>query len=228
MEHLVKDHLKGLILIAGRTGSGKTTTLASLVRYLSGINEGVIIIIEDPIEYVHDNSKGIIKQRELGRDTISYASATRNALRQNPDVLVIGEILDVETLDLVLTAAESGTLVLSTIHAPTTAHVLDRIASFYPAEMQRHILYRLSLVLKGIITQELFPRISGENGLVPAVEVFLVNDFARKIIREGEGRLVPDHLRIGKSMGMQSMQDSLEDLVHKGIVDVVYLKEYII
>lgn len=154
---LIGKHTKGLIVIAGRTGSGKTTTMASLVGYLSKIITGVIISIEDPIEYIQEKGECIIKQRELGRDTISYASAIRNALRQNPDALIIGEILDVETLELVLTASESGMLVITTIHSASISQVLDRIMSFFPAEMQKHILTRLSLVLKGIIVQELFP-----------------------------------------------------------------------
>ncbi len=225
-ERLVKNNSRGLILISGRTGSGKTTTLASLLGYLSKIINGVIISIEDPIEYLQEKSPCIIKQRELGDDTVSYASALRNALRQNPDVLTIGEVLDKETIELLLTAAESGMLVLTTIHSATVSQVLDRIVSFFPVEAQKHILTRLSLVLKGIIVQDLFPRIIGEEGLVLASEVFLVNETGKKIIREGDWKQIPDIILRGKAQGMQSMKDSIEELVNKGIIDMGYLKEY--
>jgi twitching motility protein PilT len=226
-ERLLKQNSRGLILISGRTGSGKTTTLASFISYLSKIINGVIISIEDPIEYIQEKSHCIIKQRELGDDTVSYASALRNALRQNPDVLIIGETLDKETIELLLTAAESGMLVFSTIHSASVTQVMDRIASFFPAEAQKHILTRLSLVLKGIIVQDLFPRLIGEEGLVLAVEVFLVNENAKKIIRDGDWRQMPDLILRGKAQGMQSMKDSIEDLVKKGIIDMDYLKEYL-
>ncbi len=225
-ERLMRDSHRGLIVIAGRTGSGKTTTLASLVSYLGKLINGVIISIEDPIEYIQEQRGCIIKQRELGRDTISYASAIRNALRQNPDVLIIGETLDVETLELVLTAAESGMLVLTTIHSASISQVLDRVVSFFPAETQKHILTRLSLVLNGIIVQELFPRIVGEAGLVPAVEVFLMNDTGRKMIRDGDWKQIPDYILRGKDQGMQFMKDSIEDLVRRGIIDIGYSKGY--
>ena len=226
-ESLIKNHTRGLIIIAGRTGAGKTTTLASLISYLSNIINGVIISIEDPIEYIQEKSQCIFKQRELGRDTISYASALRNALRQNPDALVIGEILDAETMELVLNAAESGTLVFTTIHSASVTQVLDRIASFFPAEVQKHTLVRLSLVLKGIIVQELFPRIIGGEGLVLATEVFLVNEIGKKIIRESDWKLIADYILRGKNQGMQSMKDSIENLVNKGIIDIGYSKEFL-
>jgi twitching motility protein PilT len=226
-ESLIKNHTKGLIIIAGRTGAGKTTTLASLISYLSNIINGVIISIEDPIEYIQERSQCIIKQREIGRDTVSYASAIRNALRQNPDALVIGEILDAETMELVLNAAESGTLVFTTIHSASVTQVLDRIASFFPMEAQKHTLTRLSLILKGIIVQELFPRSIGDESLVLATEVFLVNETGKKIIRESDWKLIPDYILRGKGQGMQTMKDSIENLVNKGIIDIGYTKEFL-
>ena len=225
-ERLIKNSTKGLILIAGRTGAGKTTTLSSLLSYLSKLISGVIISIEDPIEYIHDKGQCIIKQRELGTDTVSYASALKNALRQNPDVLIIGETLDRETMELVLTAAESGMLVLTTLHSSSVVQVMDRIASFFPVEAQKHILTRLSLILKGIIVQNLFPRIMGTEGLVVAAEVFLMNENGKKLIREGDWQQISDYILRGKSQGMQSMKDSVEDLVNKGIIDISYLREY--
>jgi twitching motility protein PilT len=161
----------------------------------------------------------------LGRDTISYASAIRNALRQNPDVLIIGEILDRETLELVLTAAESGMLVLTTIHSGSISQVLDRVTSFFPAETQKHIMTRMSIVLNGIVVQELFPRKIGGEGLIPAVEVLLMNETGRKMIRDGDWKQIPDYILRGKAQGMQFMKDSIEELVNKGIIDMGYLKE---
>jgi twitching motility protein PilT len=220
------ENRKGLILVAGRTGSGKTTTLASMIESLNNDREGIVVSIEDPIEYVHVNKKCFIKQREIGKDTISYAMAVKNALRQNPDVLVIGEILDGPTMEIAMTAAESGTLVLTTIHAPNSAQALDRVSSFFPPDMQKHIFARLSLMLKGIITQELFPRLDGKE-LVPAVEVLVMNDPARKIIRDGDWKQIPNIVQTGRSLGMQTMQDSIEQLVRKGLIDIQYLREFL-
>ena len=225
-ERLIKNNLKGLILIAGRTGAGKTTTLSSLLSYLSKIISGVIVSIEDPVEYIQEKGQCIIKQRELGTDTVSYASAIRNALRQNPDVLIIGETLDKDTMELVLTAAESGMLVLTTIHAGSVVQVMDRIASFFPTEAHQNILTRLSLALKGIIVQNLFPSIIEGKGLVIAAEIFLVNYLGKKIIRDGAWQQIPDIILRGKSQGMQTMKDAVEELVNKGIIDMGYLNEY--
>jgi len=227
IEGLIKNHTKGLILIAGRTGAGKTTTLASLVSYLSKIKSGVIVSIEDPIEYIQEKNQCIVKQREIGRDTVSYASALQNALRQNPDILVIGETLNAETMELVMTAAESGALVLTTLHAGSAIQTLDRITSFFPIEAQKHILARLSLILKGVIVQELFPRLIGDEKLVLGTEIFLVNENGKKIIREGDWKLVPDYILRGKSFGMQTMKESIEALVNKGIIDMAYTKEFL-
>ncbi|OQX80298.1 MAG: hypothetical protein B6D56_05390 [Candidatus Omnitrophica bacterium 4484_70.1] len=216
------NNKKGLILVAGRTGSGKTTTLASMVEYLNTTREGIIICIEDPIEYVHTNKKCIIKQREVGKDTLSFFNAAKNALRQNPDILVIGEILDAETMDITLTAAESGTLVLTSLHAPNSAYALDRIVSLFPAELQFHILTRLSLVLLGIITQELVPRADGR-GLVLASEVLVINDALRRIIRQGDWKQISTFLQTGRAIGMRSMEESLRELYREGLIGREYL-----
>ncbi len=216
------NNKKGLILVAGRTGSGKTTTLASMVEYLNTTREGIIICIEDPIEYVHTNKKCIIKQREVGKDTLSFFNAAKNALRQNPDILVIGEILDAETMDITLTAAESGTLVLTSLHAPNSAYALDRIVSLFPAELQFHILTRLSLVLLGIITQELVPRADGK-GLVLASEVLVINDALRRIIRQGDWKQISTFLQTGRAIGMRSMEESLRELYREGLIGREYL-----
>ncbi len=217
------DNDKGLILISGRTGSGKTTTLAAMVEYINNKRDAIIVCIEDPIEYIHINNKSIIKQREIGRDTLSFYNATKNALRQNPDVLVIGEILDMETMETAITAAETGSLVLTSIHAGNVAQALDRITSFFPADLQKHILKRLSLILKGVIAQELIPRVDNK-GLVLASEILIATSAVRRIIREGDWKQIPSLIQMGKNIGMQSMQDSLERLYRNKLIDEEYLK----
>jgi len=219
------DNQRGLILVAGRTGSGKTTTLASMVEMLNEKRKGIIISVESPIEYIHTNRNCIIKQREVGRDTLSFFNAAKNALRQGPDVLLIGEILDKETIEVAVTAAETGMLVLTSIHAADSSQALDRVMSFFPAEMQKHILIRLSLVLKGVITQTLIPRSDGK-GLVVGAEVVVVNDAIRRIVRDGDWRQIPTVIQTSRNIGMQSMKMSLERYYLQGIIDGEYLKEY--
>jgi len=219
----ILENKKGLILAGGRTGAGKSTTLASMVELLNNKTMGVIIFIEDPIEYIHTNNKCIIKQREAGNDTLSFANAARNALRQNPDILVIGEILDKETMEIALTAAESGTLVLTSIHGVTSPQVLDRIISFFPIDAQKHVLSRLSLILKAMITQELIPRADGK-GFVAAAEILVVNNAMKRIIRDGGWKEITTAILGGKNLQMQSMRESIEKLYRDGIISGEYLK----
>lgn len=224
VEELMKNK-KGLILVAGRTGSGKTTTLASMVEVLNNKRRGIVICIEKPIEYIHTNKQCIIKQREVGRDTLSFSNAAKNALRQSPDILLIGEILDAETMEVAITAAETGMLILSSIHAADSSQALDRIISFFPAELQRHMLTRLSLILKGVITQDLIPRIDGKS-LVVAAEILVVNDAMRRVVRDGDWKQIPTIIQTGRNIGMQSMRMSLEQYFNKGLIDLEYLREY--
>ncbi len=220
------ENKKGLILIAGRTGSGKTTTLASMVELINNKKENIIITIEDPVEYLHTNKKSIIKQREVGRDTVSFAKAAKNALRQNPDVLVIGEILDMETMEVAISASESGVLVISSIHGATSIQALDRVTSFFPADMQKHILSRLALMLKGVITQELLPRLDGK-GLLVAAEVLIMSSAMKRLVKEGEWYQIPSIIETGKNLGMLSMEESIMKYYRDGLIDGEYIKEYV-
>lgn len=216
------SNTRGLILIAGRTGSGKTTTLASMVEYINNRRNSIIVCIEEPIEYLHENKGCIIKQREVGRDTLSFYNAAKNALRQNPDVLVVGEILDMETMETAITAAETGTLVLTSIHAGTSAQTFDRVTSFFPADTQKLILGRLSLILKGVIIQNLIPRVDGE-GLVLATEITIVNSAVRRVIRDAEWNQIPSLIQINRNIGMQTMKNSLEKLHNMGLIQEEYV-----
>jgi twitching motility protein PilT len=195
-----------------------------MVNYLNNNRSGIVVTIEDPVEYIHTNNKCIIKQREIGRDTLSFSAAAKNALRQNPDILVIGEILDVETMDVAITAAETGSLVLATIHAGNCVQALDRAIGFFAPDVQKNILSRLSMVVKGVITQMLIPKLD-ESGLVVAAEVLVANDAIRKLIRTADWKSIPSFIQTGKNLGMQLMRDSLEVFCQQGIIDPAYLLE---
>ncbi|MFC1514462.1 type IV pilus twitching motility protein PilT [Candidatus Omnitrophota bacterium] len=221
----MSDHKKGLIIVSGRTGSGKTTTLSSIVEYINSRRDCIIISIEKPIEYLHTNIKSIIKQREVGRDTLSFSNAARNALRQNPDVLIIGEILDMETMEVAITAAETGMLVLTSIHAGEASQALDRVASFFSAELQKHMLTRLSLILLGVIAQNLIPRKDGK-GLIVATEILAANNALRRVMREGDWKQIPSVIMSGKSLGMQTMRQCLEDYFQQDLIESEYLAEF--
>ena len=212
----------GLIIIAGRTGSGKSTTIASLVELYNQEKKGVIVSLEDPIEYLHTDRKCIIKQREIGVDTLSFANAARNALRQDPTVLVIGEILDQATMEVAITAAESGILVFTTLHAANSTQALDRVISFFPPEVQRHMLSRLALVLRGVTTQLLLPRMD-KSGFTLISEVVTSTDAVKSIIRNGDWAQIRSIIQTGKNEGMQTFKDSLENAYRQGLIDAEYL-----
>ncbi|MFH1508464.1 MAG: PilT/PilU family type 4a pilus ATPase [Candidatus Omnitrophota bacterium] len=223
-EQMIMENRSGLILVAGRTGSGKSTTLASMVEFLNNKRVSLVITIEKPIEYIHTNKTCIIKQREVGKDTLSFSNAAKNALRQSPDILLIGEILDPETMEVAITAAETGMLVISSIHATDSSQALDRIISFFPAELQKHMLTRLSLILKGIITQSLLPR-KDNNKLIVASEVMLMNNAMRRIVRDGDFKQIQSVIQMSGNIGMQSMRTSIEQCIAKGLIDIHYLQE---
>jgi twitching motility protein PilT len=211
------QHKRGLILISGRTGSGKSTTMASMVEFINRHRQGIIFTVESPIEYLFNNQKAIIKQREVGKDTNSFYNAAKSALRQNPDVLVVGEIRDMETMDTVLTAAETGTLVIATIHAGDSVQSIDRVASFFPADQHDAIFARLSLTLRGVIAQQLIPRVDSD-GAVVACELLLVSDSIKRAIRDKDLKSIPSFIETGRQAGMQSMQMSLDFLYQKGMI----------
>lgn len=208
---------KGLILVTGPTGSGKSTTLAAMIGWLNQQAHLRIITIEDPIEFVHPDNQCSIIQRELGSDTHSFATAVRQSLRQNPDVILIGEMRDLETMSAALTAAETGHLVLSTLHTVDAVRTVDRFVSVFPPHQQPLIRMQLSMVLEGVIAQVLLRRASGR-GRVAAFEIMLGIPAIRNLIREGKTHQLLSYMQVGRQYKMQTMQQALEDLTNRGIV----------
>lgn len=207
---------RGLILVTGMTGSGKSTTLASMVDYRNTHSQGHIITIEDPIEYHHEHKKSIITQREVGVDTENYAIALKNALRQRPDVILVGEIRDREVMEQALTASETGHLCLATIHTNNSYQAIQRIVNLFPEEQQHQICFNLSTNLKAIISQRLMPKVS--NGLTVALEVLLNEGHVRELIYEGKFSKIKDIIEANQAMGMRSFDQSLLALYTKGLI----------
>lgn len=205
---------KGLILVTGPTGSGKSTTLASLIDIINSTQERHIITLEDPIEYVHNHKKGIVNQREVGSDTESFHSALRAALRQDPDVILVGEMRDPETVSIALTAAETGHLVFSTLHTVGSAKTIDRIVDMFPAEQQQ-IRTQLSTVCEGVISQQLIQTIDGRNR-VAALEVMISTPAIRNLIRENKTYQIQNIIQTSSKLGMQSMDQELVNLYRQG------------
>ncbi len=207
----------GLVLVTGPTGSGKSTTLASMVDYINSHRNAHIITIEDPIEYVYQNKNCLITQREINVHTHSFSSAIRAALRQDPDVVLVGEMRDLETIAAAMTLAETGHLVFSTLHTPSASQTIDRVTDVFPAYQQGQIRNQLSNNLKGVISQVLIPHSSGE-GRVAAREIMLANDGIKNCIAQGQINQMNSMIQIGSSEGMILMDQSLEDLVRAGMV----------
>lgn len=203
---------EGLILVTGVTGSGKSTTLAAMVEYISRRRSGVIISIEDPIEYVFRHAKSIVKQREIGTDTQSFATALRQALRQDPDVIVVSELRDLETIRTAITAAETGHLVISTLHTIDAPKTLDRLIDVFPADQQPQIIAQLANALKAVISQRLLPRKEGA-GRVLATEVMIMNHAVRGVLRARKFEQIPGLMEIGSNSGMHTLDECLADLV---------------
>jgi twitching motility protein PilT len=202
---------RGLVIVTGPTGSGKSTTLAAMIQHLNTTESKHVVTIEDPIEYIYPSVKCAITQRQLGTDTRSFAQALKHVLRQNPDVILVGEIRDLETAAAVLTVAETGHLVLTTSHAPSTHQALERIIDFFPP-YERHLAYaRLASLLVGVLCQTLVPRASSE-GRIAAVEIMLANTAVQNLIREEKIYQLPNVVRTNRDEGMLTLDDSLVDL----------------
>lgn len=217
----------GLVLVTGPTGSGKSTTLASMIDIINRERKGVIITLEDPIEFLHQHKGCVVNQREVGIDTKSFANGLRSALRSDPDVILVGEMRDLETISIALTAAETGHLVLSTLHTKGAAKTVDRVIDVFPPESQQQIRVQLSTVLEAVVSQQLFPSADGR-GMVPAVEVMLGTAAIRNMIREEKTHQIPSMIETGARFGMQSMTNAFDELVRKGLVDqtVLYRKDH--
>lgn len=213
---LAKLH-KGLVLVTGPTGSGKSTTLASLINYINNTRACHIVTIEDPIEYLHRHKLSLVNQREVGNDTNSFSSALRAVLRQDPDVILVGEMRDLETIATAVTAAETGHLVLSTLHTNDATQSVDRMIDVFPTHQQQQIRVQLAAVLQGILSQQLFPR-SDRKGRVAAIEVMLATPAVRSLIREGKTHQLPTIIQTNAKLGMQTMDKAIMDLVQKGLV----------
>ena len=208
---------RGLVIIGGPTGSGKSTTLAAMINYLNANESRHIVTIEDPIEYVHPSLKCAVTQRELGSDTLSFAEALRHVLRQDPDVILVGEMRDTETAAAVLTIAETGHLILTTGHAPSATQAMERIIDLFPPH-ERHLAQtRLASLLLGVLCQTLVPRADGI-GRVVAAEVMLANPAVKNLLREGKIHQLPNVIRTHAKFGMALLDQSLVDLHRQGII----------
>ncbi|MCQ2536873.1 MAG: type IV pilus twitching motility protein PilT [Lachnospiraceae bacterium] len=217
VEELI-DKKRGLVIVTGPTGSGKSTTLASLIEMIDEKYEYNIITLEDPIEYLHKHKKSIVNQREIGTDSKSYAKALRAALREDPDVILVGEMRDLDTISIAITAAETGHLVFSTLHTIGAACTIDRIIDVFPPYQQNQIRSQLALVLEGVISQQLVPTHDGK-GRKAAFEVMLGTPAIRNLIREGKTHMIGGVIQTSKKQGMKTMDDSIYELYINRFID---------
>jgi twitching motility protein PilT len=208
---------RGLVVVSGPTGSGKSTTLASMIEFLNQTESRRIVTLEDPIEYTYDNKKCTITQRELGHDTLSFAEGLRHVLRQDPDVILVGEMRDLETASAALTVAETGHLVLTTGHAPSASQAVERIANMFPPHERTLAQTRLSSLLLGILCQALVPTPDGK-GRVAAIEVMLANSAIKNLIRDGKTYQLPNSIRMSTQQGMELMDQALVRLYRSGTI----------
>ncbi len=217
---------QGLVLITGPTGVGKTTTMASMINFINHERQSIIIAVEDPIEYMHINRRSVVKQREVYSDTRSFANALTHALRQDPNVIVVGEMRDLETVSTALTAAETGHLVLATLHTPDATQTIDRIIDVFPPYQQQQVKIQLAGALQGVISQQLLPRVD-RPGRVLATEVMVATSAVRNLVREQETEQLLTHIQTGFQYGMHTMDKSLKALFQKGVISVDTYKTYV-
>lgn len=208
---------KGLILVTGPTGSGKSTTLAAMVDHINETQHGHILTIEDPIEFQHKSKKCLVNQREVGPHTHSFANALKSALREDPDVILVGEMRDLETIALAMTAAETGHLVLGTLHTSSAAKTIDRIIDVFPTDQQQQVRAMFAESIEGVVAQKLLPKKGG--GRVAAMEIMLGTTAIRNLIREGKTYQIPSMIQTGQQEGMQSMDNALKKLVSEDLVE---------
>ena len=228
---------RGLILVTGPTGSGKSTTLASMINLINEERNCHILTLEDPIEYLHKHNKSIVNQREIGIDSLSFSNSLRAALRQDPDVILVGEMRDLETISIALTAAETGHLVLSTLHTIGSAKTIDRIIDVFPPHQQQQIRVQLSSVMQGVISQQLLARKDG-SGRIAAFEIMKSTPAIKNLIREGKIHQINTAIQTGSKFEMQTMDNSLIELYKNGLIsresilmqciDQEYVRKYII
>ena len=212
----IADNHKGIVLVTGPTGSGKSTTLAALLDYRNANNQDHILTIEDPIEFVHVSKKSLVNQREVHRNTLGFAPALRSALREDPDIILVGELRDIETIQLALTAAETGHLVLATLHTSSAAKTIDRIIDVFPANEKEMIRSMLSESLRAVISQTLLKKIGG--GRVAAHEIMIATSAIRNLIREDKVPQMYSAIQTGGAQGMQTLDQCLQALVSKQLV----------
>jgi twitching motility protein PilT len=215
--HALTEKPRGLVLVTGPTGSGKSTTLAALIDEINRKRSEHILTIEDPVEFVHRHKRCIVNQREIGPDASSFAEALRAALREDPDVILLGEMRDLETISTAITAAETGHLVFATLHTQSAPSTVDRIIDAFPAAQQEQVRVQLAVTLQGICTQALLPT-QGGTGRVPALEILFPDDAVRNLIRQGKVEQVYSVMQTGTAKGMRTMEQSLADLVIRKVI----------
>lgn len=224
--YTLADKQQGLILVTGPTGSGKSTTLASMIDYINSTKSKHIITLEDPIEYVHTHKKSIINQREVGEDTRNFANGLRAALRQDPDVILVGEMRDLETISTAITAAETGHLVMATLHTSSAPTTIDRIIDVFPPHQQGQIRIQLANVLQGIISQRLFVR-KDAKGRIAATEILLQTPSVANLIRNEKVHQIQNVMQTSRALGMHTLESSIQQLVTSGKISLESAKPYL-
>ncbi len=212
------EYKKGLVLVTGPTGSGKSTTLAAMVDHINRTRNEHILTVEDPVEFVHKSQKSLVNQREVGRHTKSFASALKAALREDPDIILVGEMRDLETIELAITAAETGHLVFGTLHTSSAAKTVDRVINVFPTSQQEQIRTMLAESLRGVVAQQLLRTVDGKR--CAALEILKVNAASSNLIREGKTFQLPSVIQTGRKDGMQLMDQALQELLNAKRIDI--------